>query len=237
MADSTQRSILILEDDPFMGDIIHQLLLARNYDVILCDNAEKAFSALENKSFDLLILDVVMPGKDGFMFATEFRQTDELTPIVFLTSNASKEDKIKGFKLGGDDYITKPFNVEELELRVAAILKRTTLQKIKGADPKQTEFSIGKYHFDAVRQELRMKEHTQQLSSIESKLLRMLVEHLNDEIKRSDALISIWGEEDYYKTKSMNVYITRLRKFLAEDSRITIISLRGEGYKLLFRED
>ncbi len=178
----------------------------------------------------MCLVDVMMPRKDGFTFAREVRQTDQQTPIIFLTAKSLKEDKIEGFKIGCDDYLTKPFSMEELLLRINAVLRRSQ-QKEEEQPP--TEFAIGSFHFDYTRQTLTAETSEQRLTPKEADLLRLLCLHRNQTLERSQALQQIWGEDSYFSGRSMDVFVSKLRKYLKADRSVEIMSIHGKGLRLV----
>ncbi len=227
------HKILLLEDDPNLGLIIREHLQLNGYKVTLAVNGEDGMAAFHKEEYDLCLVDVMMPKMDGFSFARKVRQKDTDIPLIFLTAKSLREDKIEGFQIGCDDYITKPFSVEELILRIQAVLKRTV-----GAGQKQsqTSFDIGKFSFDSKRQILKGKANQYNLTSKESELLRLLCLNQDRVLERSAALKKIWGSESYFDGRSMDVFISKLRKYLKDDSRIEIINIHGKGFKLIIGE-
>lgn len=232
--------ILLVEDDQNFGDVLKSYLEMHDFDVRLATDGEKGLQTFKEGDFDLTITDVMMPKMDGFTMAKEIREENKIMPIIFLTAKTLKEDVLEGFKIGGDDYITKPFNSEELLYRVKAILKRTQ----KEADPKEDikEFEIGKYHFNYPLRELTHeksngKKHLEKLSPKEAHLLRMFCMHKNDVLPRSVALKKIWGEDNYFTARSMDVFVTKLRKYLSDDPDIEIVNIHGNGFRLLVRSE
>jgi len=225
--------ILLLEDDPNLGLIVQEHLQLNDYEVTLAVNGEDGLTAFGKEEYDLCLVDVMMPKMDGFSFARQIRQKDADTPLIFLTAKSLREDKIEGFQIGCDDYITKPFSVEELLLRIRAVLKRTG-----GTDEKQlqTSFEIGDFIFDSKRQLLKGKENKCNLTSKESELLQLLCLNQDSVLERSTALKQIWGSESYFDGRSMDVFISKLRKYLKDDSRIEIINVHGKGFKLIISE-
>lgn len=225
-----KANILLVEDDANLGFVLKDYLEMLNYQVELKKNGVEGLAAFKNKSFDICILDIMMPLKDGFTLAAEIKEINEDIPIVFLTAKEMKEDRIKGFKAGADDYITKPFSTEELSLRIEAILRRYN----KGLDANSNEvfYTIGKYTFDFMNQLLTMNDFVSKLTKKESELLKLLCDNRDKVLKRETALKKIWGEDDYFMGRSMDVYITKLRKYLKDDPTITIINVHGTGFKL-----
>ncbi|MDX1941760.1 MAG: response regulator transcription factor [Saprospiraceae bacterium] len=234
------NKILLVEDDQNFGDVLRSYLEMHDYDVMLATDGVQGLESYKKGNFDLCIFDVMMPKKDGFTLAKEIREKDTEMPIIFLTAKTMKDDVLKGFKIGADDYISKPFNSEELLYRIQAILKRSQ-QK---ADPKDEikEFFIGKYHFNYPLRILTFsldgnEEEKIKLSPKEAQLLRMFAVHLNDILPRSEALTRIWGEDNYFTARSMDVFVTKLRKYLKRDENIEIVNIHGNGFQLLVKEE
>lgn len=225
-----QPKILLLEDDPNLGFMVCEHLKMNNYDVDLCKNGLDGLKVLKDNRYDLLLVDIMMPKMDGFTFAREVRSKNDELPIIFLTAKSLQEDKIEGFKIGCDDYITKPFSVEELLLRIQAVLKRTQKNLANG---ERHIFEIGKYQFDSKKRILTLGDDRTKLTSKESELLRLLCLHLDNTLKRGLALENIWGDENYFSGRSMDVFISKLRKYLENDKRIEIVNIHGKGFKLI----
>lgn len=223
--------ILLAEDDPNLGTILKAYLEAKGFPTTLCANGQEALDTYLKESFNFCILDVMMPLKDGFTVAKEIRQVDKKIPILFLTAKTLQEDIIEGLKIGGDDYLTKPFNMEELLLRISAIYRRTYPKET--GDSEKTFFHIGKYSFDFSRQVLKIDDHEQKLTSKEAQLLKMLCDRTNDVLDRSDALNKIWLDDNYFNARSMDVYIAKLRKYLKDDQDVEILNVHGRGFKLI----
>ncbi len=226
----TMPNILLLEDDPNLGLIVQEHLQLNGYEVTLAVNGEDGLVFFDKNKYNLCLIDVMMPKLDGFSFARKIRQKDTETPLIFLTAKSLKEDKIEGFQIGCDDYITKPFSVEELLLRIRAVLKRTSGVAEKQS---QTSFEIGEYSFDSKRQILNTKNNQYNLTSKESELLRLLCLNKDNILDRNTALKEIWGSESYFDGRSMDVFISKLRKYLKNDSSIEIINIHGKGFKLI----
>jgi two-component system, OmpR family, response regulator len=221
--------VLLAEDDENLGSLLQEYLQARNFEADWVMNGEKAFRLFEKNHYDLCILDVMMPVKDGFTLATEIHMVDSGMPIIFLTAKSMKEDILEGFSRGADDYITKPFSMEELIFRIEAILRRT-----KGtAEGKNNVQNIGKYEFDPQKQTLSLKNQVQSLTTKETDLLKLLCNNKNRVLERNFALKAIWIDDNYFNARSMDVYITKLRKYLKEDSSVQIINVHGKGFKLI----
>lgn len=225
-----KTKILLAEDDMNLGFLLQDYLEMEDFDVQLCRDGEEAWKAYQNSLYDLCILDVMMPKKDGFTLARDIRSNNEKMPILFLTAKSLKEDKVEGFQIGGDDYITKPFNEEELVLRIKAILKRLPFQK-EELNPEMV-YKIGQYTFDYAKQELIFKNEARRMTSKESEILKLLLNKKDNILRREDALIAIWGENDYFHGRSFDVFITKLRKYLKEDSNIKIENIHGVGFML-----
>lgn len=223
--------ILLAEDDPNLGHIIQEYLEAKGYQTTLCAHGEEAFKTFLREKWNLCIFDVMMPHMDGFTLTREIRKHNKDVPIIFLTAKSMKEDTIEGFKVGGDDYLTKPFSMEELVLRIKAILKRT--ERSDGSNSAVQEFRIGTYTFNPTLNVLRHPKEEHKLTSREVELLRLLTQNMNDVLERNFALRAIWSEDNYFNARSMDVYIARLRKYLAHDPNIEILNVHGKGFKLV----
>ncbi len=221
--------ILLCEDDENLGMLLREFLQAKGFNADLFPDGEKGYKAFLKGKYDLCVLDVMMPKKDGFTLAQEIRNVNGEVPIIFLTAKNLKDDVLEGFKLGADDYITKPFSMEELVVRIDAILRRVKGKK----DREVTLFRIGKYTFDTQKQVLVSGDSTQKLTTKESELLALLCSHMNDILERNYALKTIWVDDNYFNARSMDVYITKLRKLLKGDPSIEIINIHGKGYKLI----
>jgi DNA-binding response OmpR family regulator len=221
----------LVEDDPNLGNLLAEYLRAKEYAVELRTDGVQGMEAYRKGAFDLLILDVMMPLKDGFTMAQEIRAKDAHTPIIFLTAKSMKQDAIQGLQTGADDYITKPFSMEELLLRVGAVLRRSN-----GVAPKEPEpdhYAIGNSTFEPRLQILRTPVEERRLTTKESELLRLLCMHRNSVLERSEALLEVWGNDSYFSGRSMDVYIAKLRKYLREDPSVEIINVHGKGFRLI----
>ncbi len=227
-----KHRILLAEDDENLGSLLQEYLQAKNYEADWVTNGEKAFRYFEQFHYDLCLLDVMMPVKDGFTLASEIRMLNSDIPIIFLTAKSMKEDVLEGFSLGADDYITKPFSMEELLFRIEAILRRT--KGARGGDKHQ--WTIGIFTFDAQKQLLSRPGSQQKLTTKESELLKLLCNNMNQVLERNFALKAIWIDDNYFNARSMDVYITKLRKYLKSDSNVQIINVHGKGYKLVVDE-
>lgn len=221
--------ILLCEDDENLGMLLREYLQAKGYSTVLCPDGEQGFKEFTKNKYDIAVLDVMMPKKDGFTLAQDIRQANADLPIIFLTAKTLKEDILEGFKIGADDYITKPFSMEELVLRIEAILRRVHGKKAKDA----TVFRIGRFVFDAQKQLLTIGEKQTKLTTKENELLALLCAHSNEILQRDFALKTIWIDDNYFNARSMDVYITKLRKHLKDDDQIEIINIHGKGYKLI----
>ena len=219
--------ILLVEDDANLGSLLKEYLIAKGYDTDLQTDGEKGLHAFKREHFDLCIIDVMMPVKDGFTLARDIKIMDPDAPFIFLTAKSMKADVLKGFNIGADDYITKPFSMEELLMRIEAILRRTT------KTPNQDFFKLGDYVFDANKQILKKDSGSIKLTTKESDLLKLLCQHSNEILERNYALKAIWKDDSYFNARSMDVYITKLRKYLREDSSVSILNVHGKGYKLI----
>lgn len=219
--------ILLAEDEPSLGQIIKESLETRNFKVHLAKNGEEAYSLYKSVQPKLLVLDVMMPKKDGFTLAKEIRQEDNTIPIIFLTAKSQTQDVVEGFTIGGNDYLKKPFSMEELIVRINNLLHRIILQQ------RAEIISISAYTFDFPKQLLTYKEETQQLTHREAHLLFHLIKNKNQVLDRSMILKKLWGDDDFFSGRSMDVFITKLRKKLKQDESIQIINVRGYGYKLV----
>ena len=223
--------VLLVEDDPNLGSLLKEYLDAKGYSTVLAVNGKQGYDVFSKDKFGICILDVMMPIKDGFTLAKEIRAIDVNIPIVFLTAKSMKEDALEGFTIGADDYITKPFSMEELLMRIKAILRRTDNKSVKNTD--QEEFKIGKYKFDYKHQVLDLNGAQHKLTTKEAELLKLLCLHENDVLDRNFALKSIWNDDNYFNGRSMDVYIAKLRKYLKEDTAVELINVHGKGFKLL----
>ncbi|MCL4118311.1 UNVERIFIED_CONTAM: hypothetical protein GTU68_030243 [Idotea baltica] len=225
---SKPLTILLAEDEPALGQIIKESLETRNFKVLLCENGEIAYKTYKQEQPELLVLDVMMPKKDGFTLAKEIRQENDTIPIIFLTAKSQTQDVVEGFTIGGNDYLKKPFSIEELIVRIHNLIDRTHVQKTAKV------YSLGNFKFNFPKQTLQFKEEQiQQLTHRESHLLFHLVHNKNEVLERSIILNKLWGSDDFFNARSMDVFITKLRKKLKQDETIQIINVRGFGYKLI----
>ncbi|HBE40435.1 MAG TPA: DNA-binding response regulator [Bacteroidales bacterium] len=222
--------ILLAEDDSNLGYLLQNYLTVKNFETSLLTNGVSALEAFTKEHFDLCILDIMMPGMDGLTLVRELRRMKPEIPVIFLTAKSQKEDILEGFRSGADDYITKPFSMEELLYRIQAILKRTSSAN---GNKKQDSYNIGKYTFDTVKQLLILEDQAIKLTTKESELLELLCKYGRDTLERNFALKSIWIDDNYFNARSMDVYITRLRKYLKKDPDVKILNVHGKGYKLI----
>jgi two-component system OmpR family response regulator len=230
---SDKFKLLLAEDDENLGLLLSNFLKAKGFDTNLARNGKLALEAFNSGSYDFVILDVMMPEMDGFSVAKEIRSVDQNVPILFLTAKALKEDKLEGFSLGADDYLTKPFSMEELLARVNAILKRVKTDD----DSSASDFKIGLFDFDADRRILSLGDNETKLTTKENHLLKLLAKNKNSVLDRQAALRAIWGDDNYFNGRSMDVYIAKLRKMLKEDESIEIMNVHGKGFKLIVDEN
>ncbi|MBI9055596.1 MAG: response regulator transcription factor [Bacteroidales bacterium] len=222
--------VLLAEDDENLGSLLREYLIAKGLQTDLFINGELALNGFKQSPYSICILDVMMPKMDGFTLAREIKKINGNIPFIFLTAKSLKDDVIEGFTVGADDYMTKPFSMEELLFRIKAILRRSN----NNSASDQNEFySIGKYSFDSQKQILSVNEKTQKLTTKESELLKLLCNNMNNVLERNFALKTIWQEDSYFNARSMDVYITKLRKYLKEDDSIQILNIHGKGYKLI----
>lgn len=225
--------ILLCEDDENLGMLLREFLQAKGFNADLYPDGDKGYKAFIKGKYDLCVLDVMMPRKDGFTLAQEIRNVNSEVPIIFLTAKTLKEDVLEGFKIGADDYITKPFSMEELVSRIIAILRRVRGKK----DREVTVYKLGKFTFDTQKQALIIDGGVKKLTTKESELLALLCSHINEILERNYALKTIWIDDNYFNARSMDVYITKLRKLLKDDPQIEIINIHGKGYKLIVPEE
>ena len=222
--------ILLVEDDNNLGQLLQEYLQIKGYPTTLKRDGEAGLDTYETQVFQLCILDVMLPKMDGFSLAEKIREQDKKVPIIFLTAKSMKEDAIKGFKAGADDYIHKPFSMEELLLRIEAIMRRVGQNDTFS---EQQHFEVGSFSFDYSTQKLKRNGESKKLTSKEADLLKMLCEHKNQTLERSKALKKIWLDDNYFNARSMDVYITKLRKYLKSDENIQIVNIHGQGFKLI----
>ncbi len=225
-------NILLCEDDENLGMLLREYLQAKGYNADLCPDGDAGYKSFIKNKYDICIFDVMMPKKDGFTLAKEVRAVNSEVPIMFLTAKNLKDDIFEGFKIGADDYVTKPFSMEELTLRLEAILRRVRGKKNREV----TLYQIGRFSFDSKKQILSIDDKSTKLTTKESELLSLLCAHKNEILQRDFALKSIWIDDNYFNARSMDVYITKLRKHLKDDDAVEIINIHGKGYKLIAPE-
>jgi DNA-binding response OmpR family regulator len=226
------KKILIVEDDSNFGNILREYLSLNDYNTTLAKNGIEGFEKFKKDEFDLCILDVMMPYKDGFSLAKEIREINETVPIFFLTAKHLKEDVLKGFKVGADDYLTKPFDSDVLLAKIKAILNRSNVPSLPSNDT--FEFAFSDFTFNSKLRFLTYKDNESiKLSPKENQLLRLLVLHINDLLPRDVALNKIWRDDNYFTSRSMDVYIAKLRKYLSADEKVQILNIHGEGFRLV----
>lgn len=223
--------ILLAEDDPNLSFVIEDHLKTSGFDVVCGLNGEEALETFHNQTIDLCLVDVMMPKMDGFTLATEIRKLNEFVPILFLTARSMERDRLKGFEIGGDDYITKPFSIAELTHRVKVFLRRNG----GGTSSPTHHLQLGKLTFDELNLQIKTGDLNFQLTQMEADLLQMLLKNRNQLVKREDILVAIWGENDYFKGRSLDVFISRLRKYLKSDPDLAIKNHHGVGFTLVDR--
>ena len=226
----TKPKLLIVEDDPNLGQILSEYLALKGFDTTLRPDGEEGLKAFYEGNFDLCLFDLMMPKKDGFSLARDIRSVNSDIPIIFLTAKSLKEDVIKGLKIGADDYITKPFSMEELLLRINAVLKRSLKNQLPEF-PKKYVLNSLSYEYD--QNKLTTSEGEIKLTTKENELLRLFFEHINTTVDRKYALNKIWKDDSYFNARSMDVYITKLRKYIRSENNLKILTIHGEGFKLV----
>lgn len=224
---SEKIKILLAEDEPSLGQIVKESLETRDFEVFLVQNGEEAYKLYKNQVFDVLVLDVMMPKKDGFTLAKEIREENATIPIIFLTAKSQTKDVVEGFSHGGNDYLKKPFSMEELIVRIHSLLNRISIQQ------DVTDISIGNYTFNYKQQTLDFNTESQLLTHREAELLLHLTQKKNEVLDRTFILKKLWGNDDFFNARSMDVFITKLRKKLKKDENVQIVNIRGFGYKLI----
>ena len=225
-----KKKLLLAEDDQNLGMLLSNYLNVKGFETVLCVNGKEALECFRKDSFDLCILDIMMPEIDGIRLAREIRLLNPDIPVIFLTARNQKEDVIEGFKTGADDYVTKPFSMEELMYRIEAIFRRVVEP---GSHIKEDIYKIGEFRFDTLKQILTFRDQNLKLTTKESELLDLLCRHKNEVLDRNYALKTIWIDDNYFNARSMDVYITKLRKYLKADPSVKILNVHGKGYKLL----
>ncbi|GAB4021175.1 response regulator transcription factor [Spirosoma koreense] len=222
-------TVLLIEDEPALAMIVRDSLEVRGFTVLYASDGQEGLSLFEQQQPDIIVADVMMPHMDGFTLAERIRQQNAAVPIMFLTARSQTADVVRGFELGGNDYLKKPFSLDELIVRINALLRRTTTAS--SASP--ALLTIGRYRFDPSKQKLRLGDQTVLLSHREAELLRRLYEHRNQVLERSVVLTELWGDDSFFNGRSLDVFITKLRRHLRDDDQIQIINIRGIGYKLI----
>ena len=229
---NNNKNILLVEDDTNFGTLLNDFLSLHSYNVVLAKNGIEGFEKFKKSNFDLCILDVMLPFKDGFTLAKEIREIDKDVPLFFLTAKIMKDDVLKGYKIGADDYLTKPFDSEILLFKIKSIFKRKKL--LNNREPEKNQFDFASFKFDSKLRILQYQnENPIKLSPKENELLKMLLSYSNDLMPRELALVKIWNDDNYFTSRSMDVYIAKIRKYLSKDSKIEIENIHGEGFRLL----
>jgi DNA-binding response OmpR family regulator len=236
MTKNKQAKILLIEDDPNLSEVLRDYLELQGYEIDRSFDGEDGLNTFYRSNYDLCLVDVMMPKKDGFSLAEDIRKVNKEIPIIFITAKSFKDDRIQGFKIGCDDYICKPFSTEELSLRIQAVLKRCQSRELQTNILSQELFHLGSYSFDYANMSLKSPEQQRMLTRKEADLLRLLVINKNNLLKRETALKVVWGDDDYFNGRSMDVFLTKLRKYLADDPKITITNVHGTGFKLEIQE-
>lgn len=228
MNTSQLKKILLVEDDPNLGNVLQEFLEMEGFSIDLARDGEEGFKAFSDSDFRLCILDCMLPKLDGFSLAKKIRKINKNIPIIFLTAKSLKADKLKGFDIGGDDYITKPFDEDELVRRINAVLKRSVVN----TEPMENSFKIGKFTYDHLNLTLSLNDTVTRITQKEGDVLYLLLKNKNQVLRREDILVSVWGENDYFMGRSLDVFITKLRKHLKADSEIRIENVHGVGFIL-----
>jgi DNA-binding response OmpR family regulator len=218
--------ILYVEDEPFLGRIVKESLESRNYQVHMATDGSVAVSLFEETQPDICVLDIMLPQQDGYSIAREIRKVNPTVPIIFVTAKTQTEDLIKGFESGGNDYIRKPFSMEELIVRITNLLKMAQQKQPSGKEIT----TIGKFEFNTSRYELKINQRLKKLSHREASLLKILCDHKNSTVNRKDILLQLWGDDSFFNSRNLDVYITKLRDYLKEDPGVQIITIKGIGY-------
>jgi len=224
--------LLLVEDESSLGLLLKENLKLAGFTVKLCKDGEEAWQTIKKERFDLFILDVNMPKKNGFELASDIRSVDKYTPIIFLTANSTEDDKLKGFELGGDEYITKPFSTQELIARIKAIYKRSQNYQ-PGIEVAMEIYMAGNSQIDYSNHSVSFQGNQKRISSTEAELLKLFAQNKNVLLSRNVILLKIWGRDDYYTARNLDVYINKLRKILKEDSSVEIVNIHGSGFKLV----
>ena len=225
--ENTKTKILYVEDEPFLGRIVKESLESRDFEVNMVDDGNKALDLFRKISPDICVLDIMLPSKDGYSVAKNIRQVNPNVPIIFVTAKTQTEDLLKGFEVGGNDYLRKPFSMEELIVRVNNLLNLSKKNKPAGAT------TLGQFEFDATRYELKINSSIRKLSHREAMLLQVLTENKNSVVNRKDILMRIWGDDSFFNSRNLDVYITKLRDYLKADPTVEIITIKGIGYQVV----
>lgn len=227
----TNAKILYLEDEVSLGKITRDMLVKSGFTVEWIEDGKKGLDAFNSNSYSICVVDIMMPGIDGYSFVKEIRKTNQNIPVIFLTARSLTEDVVKGFETGGNDYLKKPFSIEELIVRINSLLNRAP----KAVEALPTQFTIGKFTFDHAIMELSSSEGKIVLTNLENELLHRLILHKNSVLERQKVLIELWGDDTFFNARSMDVFITKLRKYFASDDSISIVNIRGIGYKMIVK--
>ncbi|MBW8686056.1 response regulator transcription factor [Chitinophaga rhizophila] len=226
--------VLLIEDEWQLGQIVKDSLEMRGFEMLYAADGKEGLRLYQEHKPDVVVLDIMMPNMDGFTVTTEIRKQDKTTPIIFLTAKSQTTDVVKGFELGGNDYLKKPFSMDELIVRIKALLQRFKEASGGGTMGSQDEIHIGQYVFNYTKQTLTRNNTTEFLSHREAEILRRLSENLNQVMERKTVLLDLWGDDSFFNARSMDVFITKLRRYLKDDPRVQIVNIRGVGYKLIF---
>lgn len=224
---------LYIEDEAGLGKVTSDVLANNGYAVTWMQDGAKGLEVFRNSSFDICIIDIMLPGMDGYTIVDNIRQVNNDIPIIFVSARSLTEDVIKGFRTGGNDYLKKPFSIEELIVRMDSLVKRSALATTEKTDD-STRFELGRYSFDRVAMTLTDAVETVRLTHLESELLYHLIARKNDTLNRSQVLMDLWGSDSFFNARSMDVFISKLRKYLSREERISIVNIRGKGYKLIY---
>ncbi|GEP92830.1 DNA-binding response regulator, OmpR family, contains REC and winged-helix (wHTH) domain [Chitinophaga terrae (ex Kim and Jung 2007)] len=226
--------VLLIEDEVQLGQIVKDSLEMRGFEMLYAADGREGLKLFQQERPDVVVLDIMMPNMDGFTVTSEIRKQDKITPIIFLTAKSQTTDVVKGFELGGNDYLKKPFSMDELIVRITALLKRFKDAPASAAEPEEGAVSIGQYSFNYTKQTLTRNNVVEFLSHREAAILKRLYDNKNDIMERKAILIDLWGDDNFFNARSMDVFITKLRRYLKDDSRVQIVNIRGVGYKLIF---
>ncbi len=233
MAKQIIPHILLVEDESTLGFLLKETLRVEEYTIRLCKDGEEGLRAFLNERFDMCIFDVNMPKINGFELAEKVREKDEHVPIIFLTANSSEEDKLKGFNIGADEYITKPFSTPELLARIKAVLKRSTSKPETDLAAKEEVIAIGQTQIDLINNVIKVNGTDKKISNTEATLLKLLVVNKNSLLPRANILLHVWGRNDFYTARNLDVYINKIRKLLKEDTFVSIDNIHGSGFKMV----